>query len=69
MTIRSFVLRLLACPLAWSLAATATGQTPSAPVHPIVLHAAGLLDVKNGKLIKPGEILVQGDRIGEVELR
>ena len=31
-----------------------------------MLHAARLLDVKNGKLIKPGEILIQGDRIAEV---
>jgi imidazolonepropionase-like amidohydrolase len=34
--------------------------------HPIVLHAARLLDVKSGKIIKPGEVLVQGDRIAEV---
>ncbi len=37
----------------------------SQPSHPIVLHAARLLDVKNGKLIKPGEILVEGERIVE----
>ena len=34
--------------------------------HPIVLHAARLLDVKNGKIVKPGEVLVQGERIIEV---
>jgi imidazolonepropionase-like amidohydrolase len=34
--------------------------------HPIVLHAARLLDVKAGKITKPGEILIQGDRIVEV---
>jgi imidazolonepropionase-like amidohydrolase len=39
--------------------------TQSAPSHPIVLHAARLLDVKNGKIIKPGEILVEGERIVE----
>ncbi len=32
----------------------------------IVLHAAGLLDVKNGRIVKPGEVLVQGERIVEV---
>jgi imidazolonepropionase-like amidohydrolase len=32
----------------------------------IVLHAARLLDVKNGRVVKPGEVLVQGDRIVEV---
>jgi imidazolonepropionase-like amidohydrolase len=31
-----------------------------------VLHAARLLDVKAGKIVKPGEVLVQGDRIAEV---
>lgn len=33
--------------------------------HPIVLHAARLLDVKNGKIVKPGEVLVEGERILE----
>src|SRR5579864_8633190 len=31
-----------------------------------VLHAARLLDVESGKIISPGEILVQGTRIAEV---
>jgi imidazolonepropionase-like amidohydrolase len=31
-----------------------------------VLHAARLLDVKTGRMLKPGEILVQGERITEV---
>ena len=31
----------------------------------IVLHAARLLDIENGKIISPGEVLVQGDRIAE----
>jgi imidazolonepropionase-like amidohydrolase len=30
-----------------------------------VLHAARLLDVKSGRMIKPGEVLVQGDHIVE----
>ena len=47
---------------------TASGQGQTAPPRPIVLHAARLLDVKAGKLIKPGEVLVQGDRIVEVGL-
>jgi imidazolonepropionase-like amidohydrolase len=34
--------------------------------HVIVLHAARLLDVENGRLLKPGEVLVKGDRIIEV---
>src|SRR5580704_2622874 len=44
----------------------AIGQTPSAPSHPIVLHAARLLDVKNGRIIKPAEVLIEGERITEV---
>ncbi len=43
----------------------ATAQTANEP-HAIVLHTSRLLDVKSGKLIKPGEILVQADRIVEV---
>jgi imidazolonepropionase-like amidohydrolase len=34
--------------------------------HPIVLHAARLLDVKSGRVVKPGEVLVQGEKIVEV---
>jgi imidazolonepropionase-like amidohydrolase len=31
--------------------------------HPIVLHAARLLEVDTGKMLAPGELLVQGERI------
>jgi imidazolonepropionase-like amidohydrolase len=31
-----------------------------------VLHAARLLDVKSGRLLRPGEVVVQGERIVEV---
>jgi imidazolonepropionase-like amidohydrolase len=41
-------------------------QSPPTAAHAIVLHAARLLDVKNGRLVKPGEVLVKGDRIVEV---
>src|ERR1035438_8951428 len=37
--------------------------------HPIVLHAARLLDVETGKVIAPGEVLVRGDRIAEVGVK
>ncbi|HTZ48380.1 MAG TPA: amidohydrolase family protein [Verrucomicrobiae bacterium] len=39
---------------------TAPTQTP------IVLHAARLLEIDTGKIVAPGEILVQGERIIEV---
>ncbi|HZQ20236.1 MAG TPA: amidohydrolase family protein [Terriglobales bacterium] len=32
----------------------------------IVLHAARLLDIETGRLLSPGEVLVEGDRIAEV---
>ena len=31
--------------------------------HVVVLHAARMLDVANGSIVTPGEVLVQGDRI------
>ena len=57
---------LLALFFSLILCATAVAQVPATEPHAIVLHAARLLDVKNGKVVKPGEILVQLDRIVEV---
>jgi imidazolonepropionase-like amidohydrolase len=37
-----------------------------APARPIVLHAARLLDVETGRILRPGEVLVQGEKIAEV---
>jgi imidazolonepropionase-like amidohydrolase len=37
-------------------------QSPSAP-HPVVLHAARLLDIESGRILTPGEVLVEGDKI------
>jgi len=31
--------------------------------HPTVLHAARLLEIESGKLLSPGELLIQGERI------
>jgi len=31
--------------------------------HVVVLHAARLLDVEAGKIVTPGEVLVEGERI------
>jgi imidazolonepropionase-like amidohydrolase len=57
----------------WSgaLALALAGFSPSSiaqqnAVHPIVLHAAHLLDVGTGRVITPGEILVDGERITAV---
>jgi imidazolonepropionase-like amidohydrolase len=40
--------------------------SPPATARAIVLRAAGLLDVKSGRVVKPGEVLVVGERIAEV---
>jgi imidazolonepropionase-like amidohydrolase len=48
-----------------TLKVNAAGQAAVA-APPIVLHAARLLDVKTGRMVKPGEVLVQGDHIVEV---
>jgi imidazolonepropionase-like amidohydrolase len=64
MSMRSLALASVA--LLWlSFIANAAGQSQPAPAHPIVLHAARLLDIKTGHILKPGEILVQGERIVE----
>ena len=58
----SLLLLLMALP-----GSNSQAQTQTQPAQrPIVLHAAGLLDVKNGRIVKPGEVLVQGERIVEV---
>jgi imidazolonepropionase-like amidohydrolase len=41
------------------------GQSAPSPSTVIVLHAARLLDVEAGKIITPGEVLVDGERIAE----
>ena len=51
--------------LSCSLILSVSASTQTTAAHPIVLHAARLLDVKSGRMIKPGEVLVQGDQIVE----
>jgi imidazolonepropionase-like amidohydrolase len=41
-------------------------STLSTSKYPIVLHAARLLDIESGKIISPGEVLVQDERIAEM---
>ncbi len=65
MTIRPAAL----CALSFLLlfpAAEAQQSAADRPVQPIVLHAARLFDVGAGRMISPGEILVEGDRIRAV---
>ena len=54
----------------WVLALLVPGLAFSQPSTPanssIVLHAARLLEIETGKIVTPGEVLVQGERIVEV---
>jgi imidazolonepropionase-like amidohydrolase len=53
--------------LAFVLVARLVAQsTPPAAKRQIVLHAPRLLDIESGKIITPGEVLVQDERIVEV---
>ena len=44
----------------------AQAKSQPASQHAIVLQAARLLDVRSGRIVKPGEVLVLGERIMEV---
>ncbi len=57
---------LFAITLLLIFASTAVAQAPP-PASPasVVLHAARLLDIETGKIVTPGEVLVQGQHILE----
>lgn len=62
---RSLLAFGLCVPLALSLSGFfAFAQQPSQ--MPIVLHAARLIEVGTGKVLSPGEVLVEGERIRDV---
>jgi len=46
--------------LAWAQSQPQNGTSP------IVLHASRLLDIEAGRILQPGEVLVEGERIREV---
>ena len=58
----AFLLSLLLSSAAVFAQSQPQSQLPS---HPTVLHAARMLDVANGRVISPGEVLVEGDKIVE----
>ena len=45
------------------LAAQASPSISQSKVHPVILHAAHLLDIETGRLRTPGEVRVEGERI------
>src|SRR5205085_12181250 len=47
----------------WGLINASAAQSDHATAHPIVLHAAHLLDIERGRVITPGEVLVEGELI------
>jgi imidazolonepropionase-like amidohydrolase len=58
---------LVSCTLFATVAASlATAQPQGRPTTSLVLHASRLLDIENGKILMPGEVRVDGDRIREV---
>lgn len=60
-------MRILLSALAIGLSAgTCLGQAPDVVKHPVILHAARMLDVAAGKIVSPGEVLVHGERIASV---
>src|SRR5271169_4434995 len=64
------MMRVLAGRLCVLMAALAApwpaAMAQQAVSRPIVLHAAHLLEVGSGRVLTPGEILVEGERILEV---
>ena len=61
MDTKSYFLVIVLC---LGLLSSGTCQTTGTP-RAIVLHAARLLDIEDGKIVSPGEVLVQGERIVE----
>src|ERR1700690_3317982 len=54
---------MIGCMLMLVMAAGAPAAMAESAGHPIVLHAAHLLEVDTGRLITPAEILIEGERI------
>jgi imidazolonepropionase-like amidohydrolase len=53
--------------MSWILLSPLFAQSPpSNSRRAVVLHAARLLEIETGKIITPGEVLVEGERIAEV---
>jgi len=49
-----------------ALSASSQSASPQTPARVTVLHAARLLEVGTGKILTPGEVLVDGEKIKEV---
>ena len=63
---QALALGAIAALSAHSQAALQPGALQATAGRPIVLHAARLLEIETGRMISPGEILIQGERIAAV---
>lgn len=66
---RTFLGSLVLLLCGMSAGGQSTAPKAGASTHAIVLHAARLLDVESGRMLTPGEILVEGDTIAEVGIK
>jgi imidazolonepropionase-like amidohydrolase len=66
MKCQNLIFATLSLPISVFMPAWLLAQANPANAHPIVLHAAHMLDVKNARLISPAEILIEGERIVEI---
>jgi imidazolonepropionase-like amidohydrolase len=55
----------LACIAVLCLGSCFSQSSSQTGTHPILLHAARLLDIETGRIVQPGELLVEGERIVE----
>jgi imidazolonepropionase-like amidohydrolase len=61
----AFAVALLSCALIFAAPQQPSGNSTAGPAHATLLHAARMLDIETGKMLTPGEILVQGERIAD----
>jgi imidazolonepropionase-like amidohydrolase len=57
---------LAALPMFCAPLGAGSARSRATPANAIVLRAARLLDIDGGRIVRPGEVLVQGERIAEV---
>src|SRR5947209_9875223 len=55
----------LPCIFVFCLGSCFSQSSSQTGTHAIVLHAARLLDIEAGRIVQPGEVLIEGERIRE----
>ncbi len=56
----------IGCALTLVMAAATPAALADSAGHPVVLHAAHLLEIDTGRLVTPAEVLIEGERIAAV---